>query len=542
MRFGLLQLVFLVVLAAFTFALPVQTVEEDTQLTFLNELFARDIGMEIPRDVEENWALVQRGIEEGYYDVDVLAKREVKVLTDLFLSMNKTGAGVQLIKGFATNPLTQLTTIQAVVSFIKTQDLGELLKAAADSGLATDIVLMLFTHMEAFKGLVQVGKALFTQGIIKFKRDAFMKRDEFSKRDFFGTIWNGIQNIFGWGSSSSSGSTQQQSTPTATATAQQQQQQTQQTQQGATPPPTPAPPRSSQTGTVPAIVLSGSAVTSLGELKITASAVPAQGSVSLGISVAAPNSASVAQQAGELATAAGVNTNAPLPTFDANAIPTGELAAADAIKMFNQLQGNNPAPVSVTNTAGQITYVQPAGIFGGIIGGIISGVGDVVNGVGQVVGGVVSGVGNVVGGVVSGVGGVVSGIFDGVGQAVSGVVGTLMGILDNAQQALFTGLLNAINLAGSFEDICVSLQKSGFGVLVAYSLFADNEMHDFDLKTVKAAIDQDALTLLRILSAASSLGIVTKVITDLFSSSKNSSITFSFFVQVLFNFKSIFFS
>ena len=45
MRFGLLHLVFLVVLAAFTFALPVQTVEEDTQLTFLNELFARDIGM-----------------------------------------------------------------------------------------------------------------------------------------------------------------------------------------------------------------------------------------------------------------------------------------------------------------------------------------------------------------------------------------------------------------------------------------------------------------------------------------------------------------
>ncbi|KAA8906202.1 hypothetical protein DIURU_001144 [Diutina rugosa] len=535
MRFGILQSVFLVVLAAFTFALPVQTVEEDTQLTFLNDLFARDIGMEIPRDVEENWALVQRGIEEGYYDVDVLAKREVKVLTDLFLSMNKTGAGVQLIKGFATNPVTQSTTIQAVVSFIKTQDLGKLLKAAADSGLATDIVLMLFTHMEAFKGLVKVGKALFTQGIIKFKRDAFMKRDGFAKRDIFGSIWNGIQNIFGWGSSGSSGSTQQQSTPTtkatATATAQQQQQQTQQTQQGATPPPTPAPPRSSQTGTVPAIVLSGSAVTNLGESKITASAVPAQGSVSSGISVAPPNSASVAQQAGELATAAGVNTNAPLPTFDANAIPTGESAAADAIKMFNQLQGNNPAPVTVSNTAGQVVTVAPAGIFGNIIGGIISGVGGVVDGVGQVVGGIVSGVG-----------GVVSGIFDGVGQVVTGVTKTLMGILDNAQKTLFTGLLNAINLAGSFDDICVSLQKSGFGVSVAYSLFADSEMHDFDLKTVKAAIDQDALSLSRILSAASSSGIVTRVITDLFSSSKNSSITFSFFVQVLFNFKSIFFS
>lgn len=520
MRFGFIELVLLLVFAAFTFGLPVQ---KEDELTFLNDLFARDVGAAIPQEMEVQWANLERGIEEGLYDADILDKREVKILTDLMLSMNKTGAGVQLFKGFCTNPLTQGTTIQAVVSFIKTQDLGKLLKAASDLGLATDIVLMLFTHMEAFKGLVKVAKQLFTQGIIKFKRDVFTKRDGIAKRGIFDSIWNGITGIFGWGLSSSSSQQQQQQQqpkPTSTATTQQQQQQQQLQKLGS--PTTPATPNPSQFG-LAAPRPSGSAITDLGELKITASAVPAQGLVLLGISVAAPDSAQVAQQASALATAASVNTNAPLATFDANAIPTGDLAAADAIKMFNSLQGNNPAPATVTHLGGVYT-VAPAGIFGNIIGGVISGVG-------QVVGGVVSGVGQVVGG-----------IFDGVNQVVTGVTKTLFDILDNAQKTLFTGLLNAINLAGSFDDICVSLQKSGLGVLVAHSLFSDNGMQDFAVKTVKLAVEQDALTLLRLLSALLSLGIVSKVITDLFTNSKNSSITFSFFVQVLFNFKSIFFS
>lgn len=487
MRLGFIHTLVFLFFAAFTFGMPVTP---EGELTKLNDIFGRELGP-IPQEIEQNWANLERAVEEGLYDAAVIDKREVKILTDLMLLMNKTGSGVLLINGFCTNPATLGTTKNAIVAFLKTQDLTALLKAASDSGLAVDIVIMILTHMEAFKGLVQVGKKLWLAGTIHFKRDG-----QIQKRGFFSDAFNGVLSIFGLGGlllGLTQATTSAQGNQATTTTSAKQASSAAQTSATV-----------KATGTV-----------GLGLSQITATAVRDDSGVTSGISVVTPNTAAAAASAAELANKASVDPNAAIATFDANAIPSGDLAAADALQMFQKLNGNTDifsggVAASGNNTAaassGPVTLAA-AGLLGGLLGGV-----------GDLVGGVINGVGNVIG----------------------GVVGGLMGILNNAEKTLFTGLLNAINLAGSMEDICVSLQKSGLGVSVVHNVFSDPKMQAFAADTVTEAVNEGALTLLKLLSAVSGSGILSNVITTILGNSTYRSIVFSFVVLLLFNFSSIF--
>ncbi|CAN3369907.1 hypothetical protein DICA2_F28854 [Diutina catenulata] len=440
--------------AWFAAALPVVISPLDT-ITDLSELFER----EVPQEVEHSWALLERSIAAGNTDEWIMQKRDIAVLTSLMTSMNRTGSGVTLLNGFCTNPVTQPSTLNLITSFLKTQDLGAVLTAANKSGLAIDMVMMVFTHMEAFKGLVQLVKALFTSGAISLKRDL----SYVEKRGFFSTITDFIGGIFGRPSSSNS-------TPAPSPTQQQQQQQTSSKQGQVTNAPQP-------TGDAPKGT--GAGLTN----KVTSATI----SVASGISLDAVNTASVKQEADKLAGEAAVDTNKPLPSAAATSFPTtGSSDSSNAAaKALNDFQAVAPKEAS-------------HGLLGGIIGGIVG--------------------------------------------TISNITKGLFNILNNTEAALFTAFLNAINLAGSMQSICESLQKSGLGVSVAHNLMTDGDMRSFAVKLVKKASAEGALTAARLFGALSSSGLITSIISAVLTNDKYRGITFSFFVQVILNFGSIFLS
>lgn len=151
-----------------------------------------------------------------------LYKRELKLLTGFMRLMNKTGFGKLIITLFLSGPVTSKTAANVVLAYVRTQDLTALMKGAVDSGLLTNVTLMVFTHMEAFKGLVTIIKDLFSSGTVSFKRDV-ERRDWLTDAGM--SVWNWLTSGINPptedkdSDKDSAGPTQASPAPTAGATA-----------------------------------------------------------------------------------------------------------------------------------------------------------------------------------------------------------------------------------------------------------------------------------------------------------------------------------
>lgn len=91
-----------------------------------------------------------------------LAKRDVAVITEFFTALNKSGLVVPVVKILATNKITEPLLVQAIVAFLKTQNLADLLHAVDESGLAVDIVLKVLQDSTFFPGLFNIVNGLRT--------------------------------------------------------------------------------------------------------------------------------------------------------------------------------------------------------------------------------------------------------------------------------------------------------------------------------------------------------------------------------------------
>ncbi|CUM53599.1 unnamed protein product [Debaryomyces tyrocola] len=91
-----------------------------------------------------------------------LAKRDVAVITEFFTALNKSGLVVPVVKILATNKITEPLLVQAIVAFLKTQNLADLLHAVDESGLAVDIVLKVLQDSTFFPGLFNIINGLRT--------------------------------------------------------------------------------------------------------------------------------------------------------------------------------------------------------------------------------------------------------------------------------------------------------------------------------------------------------------------------------------------
>ena len=126
-------------------------------------------------------------VNENAASVDV-EKRDNAALTAFMTQLNTSGTGVGMVEFFATNPLTQPTTINAIVGFLKGRSLTDLLNALDESNLAVDIVNEVVSHTDAFSGLVTIGKELYSGGYLK-------KRVE--KRGLLSSILDGVGSVVG---------------------------------------------------------------------------------------------------------------------------------------------------------------------------------------------------------------------------------------------------------------------------------------------------------------------------------------------------------
>lgn len=85
-------------------------------------------------------------------------KRDIQALTILFTQLNNT-ATIQLARGALQVELVRQQVISFVEAFIKEKGLTQILKSAGDSGLATDLVMLVVIHFEIYPGLIDIIKA-----------------------------------------------------------------------------------------------------------------------------------------------------------------------------------------------------------------------------------------------------------------------------------------------------------------------------------------------------------------------------------------------
>ncbi|EGV66528.1 hypothetical protein PSN45_002865 [Yamadazyma tenuis] len=85
-----------------------------------------------------------------------LSKREYTILTEFFTAIEKTGVAPKLIKLLDGNKITEPILVKAIVAFLKTQDLTNLLVAVDKSGLAVDIFLRALQDSSFFPGLYTI--------------------------------------------------------------------------------------------------------------------------------------------------------------------------------------------------------------------------------------------------------------------------------------------------------------------------------------------------------------------------------------------------
>ena len=99
-----------------------------------------------------------------------ITKRDNPALTAAFTALNKSGTGVQIVHGLATNSLSQGTTIKAVEEYLKNTGLTTLLEAADNSGLAVSVVMRFFINYKLIPALWDIIVALYNNGVISVKR------------------------------------------------------------------------------------------------------------------------------------------------------------------------------------------------------------------------------------------------------------------------------------------------------------------------------------------------------------------------------------
>lgn len=178
-------------LLAFAFTLPIQRQGLEEAL----ELVARLNGL---TDLEFSEGITKRSFDDELSEE--LSKRENTLLTEFMTQLNTSGTGVQFVRYFATNSLSQPTTISAIVGFLKSHNLTGILTGLDSSNLGVDIFNEVLSHTDAFDGLVTVGKAMWSQGTIGFK-----KREEpvQAKRSILGDIVGGIGGLITGGTTTS---------------------------------------------------------------------------------------------------------------------------------------------------------------------------------------------------------------------------------------------------------------------------------------------------------------------------------------------------
>lgn len=91
-----------------------------------------------------------------------LAKRDVAVITEFFTALDKSGLVVPVVKILATNKVTEPLLVQAIVTFLKTQNLADLLHSVDESGFAVDLVLKALQDSKFFPGLFNIVNGLKT--------------------------------------------------------------------------------------------------------------------------------------------------------------------------------------------------------------------------------------------------------------------------------------------------------------------------------------------------------------------------------------------
>ncbi|RLV90459.1 putative hydrolase [Spathaspora sp. JA1] len=97
-------------------------------------------------------------------------KRDYAPLTAAFTALNQSGQGVQIAHAVYTNNLTQPALINTVENYINATTLTSILNYADNSGLAVDLVMVLFTNPKMFPGLISIIKTLHGNGVISLKK------------------------------------------------------------------------------------------------------------------------------------------------------------------------------------------------------------------------------------------------------------------------------------------------------------------------------------------------------------------------------------
>ncbi|KAG7661681.1 uncharacterized protein J8A68_004834 [[Candida] subhashii] len=151
-------------------------------------------------------------------DMSLLSKRDNLLLTTTFTQLNKSGVGVKLAHGFATNPLTQPQLINLIENYITATGLTKILTAVDQSDLAVDIVMSFFENDNMVPGLITIIKTLINQKVISIP---FISKRDLTKRgvfDFIDGIANDIGQKLGFGQTSSSQATGQTTSQTQPVT------------------------------------------------------------------------------------------------------------------------------------------------------------------------------------------------------------------------------------------------------------------------------------------------------------------------------------
>lgn len=85
-----------------------------------------------------------------------LEERDYAVLTEFFKLITETGLAVDIIKILVTNQITEPIVVKAVVWFISTQNLTDLLTAVGKSSLVVDIILRALQDEKFFPGAYNI--------------------------------------------------------------------------------------------------------------------------------------------------------------------------------------------------------------------------------------------------------------------------------------------------------------------------------------------------------------------------------------------------
>lgn len=510
--------------ASYAAALPISVVNDeltglDTRTEHSHEVRTVENALEVrldSSDVEHISTLLQK-VSEGHpvpdeltgVIADALGKRDYPLLTTLFTQLNQSGAALPILKALCTSPLSQGTTIDAIEEYVKQKTLATILTAATKSGLAFDIVMLFFTDYNMVPGAIKIGKALYSSGVIHFKREdveeELEKRGLGDKRSLIGDIFN----IFGGNSGGNSGGSSGGSTTS---------------QVGTTTPTTVGTTTPSTIGTV--VGTTGSSV---------------------------PNLGTYGQVGSSPATSAYYATNsASVPTAASSSNPTGN-AANPFANLFGTAKASSAGPTSSSSakatsspTAASSSSLSSGGLLGGLLGGLF---GTVTGAINNIVGGTTQTIGDTIGDLSQGnIGGALNSSLQGtlntitstVGGSVSSLDSVFTNTLSGAQQSIVAAVVSLIKNVGDLEEICESLEKSGLGVSVVRFIFTDSDMQTFAVKLVTQMVKDGVISLSILLDAASQSGVVISVLTSIITSPSALSTIFAYFVWLASNFTSVF--